>query len=83
MPMYTSRKVFVCYTQFIASGTGLVGRYQNFDRLLGTVVDIKFLERMGHCLKEHYAYPVHCVLKMDSKQMCPKCNRFQNPQSSR
>ena len=31
------------YTQFTASGTGLEGRYQNFDRSFGTV-DIKFLE---------------------------------------
>ena len=32
---------FEDYTQYTASGTGLVGRYQNFERLDGTV-DIKF-----------------------------------------
>ena len=34
------------YTQYTASGTGLVGRYQNFERLDGTV-DIKFPKLMG------------------------------------
>ena len=38
--------VMISYTQFTASGTGLVGRYQNFEKLLGTV-DIKFLREMG------------------------------------
>ena len=34
------------YTQYAASGTGLVGRYQNFEGLDGTG-DIKFPKLMG------------------------------------
>ena len=37
------------YTQYGGSGTGPVGRYQNFDSILGTV-DINFLKQVGHVL---------------------------------
>ena len=40
-PTQIQIKSLVDYTQYTASGTGLVGRYQNFERLDGTV-DIKF-----------------------------------------
>ena len=51
-------KYILSYTQYGGSGTGLVGRYQNFAPTTGTV-DIKFGEGLGQTLKEHENHTEH------------------------